>query len=162
MADPTTDPTETPQPDRGTLGIQPDGSFGIRLVRTLPKPPEKAWEWITDPAKLERWLPGSRITARLGGDVLFDFGEEGRATGEVTALTTPQDNAETCSLEHTWVWEGVPTSIVTWRLQAVSEGTELTLNHRELVEEPAREFAVGWRMILDSLALAVADPGTGA
>lgn len=155
----TTDTTGIPQPGRGTLGIEPDGSFGIRFIRTLPKPPEEAWEWIADPAKLQRWLPGSHITARFGGDVSFDFGDEGRATGQVTALSSPQDDTSTTTghfLEHTWVWEGVPTSIVTWHFQAVPEGTELTLHHRELVEGPAREFALGWHMILDSLALDVA------
>ncbi|WP_407320302.1 hypothetical protein UQW22_07570 [Isoptericola halotolerans] len=43
---------------------------------------------------------------------MFDFGEEGTATGEVTAVEEPS------LIEHTWVWDGVPDSVVRWELAA--------------------------------------------
>lgn len=136
---------------RGTLGVGPDGSFQIQFVRELPHTPQKVWRWLTEPDRLERWLPGCRIGGREGAAVHFDFGEEGSATGEVRSVAVPDHG--TGHLEHTWVWEGVPTSVVTWQLEPLGGGTRLTLLHRELVEEPAREFALGWYMMLDSLQL---------
>lgn len=136
---------------RGTLGVGPDGSFQIQFVRELPQPPEKVWRWLTEPDRLARWLPGCQIPAQEGAAVHFDFGEEGAATGEVLSIASPDEGSG--HLEHTWVWEGVPTSVVTWRLEPFQTGTRLTLLHRELVEEPAREFALGWHMMLDSLQL---------
>lgn len=136
---------------RGTLGVGPDGSFQIQFVRNLHHSPEKVWQWLTDPELLQRWLPGCTIDARRGGAVSFDFGEEGAATGEVRSVSGAGGGPK--ELQHTWVWEGVPTSLVTWRLEPQDGGALLTLTHRELIEEPAREFALGWHMMLDSLQL---------
>ncbi|WP_120003193.1 SRPBCC domain-containing protein [Nesterenkonia muleiensis] len=137
---------------RGTLGVGPDGSFQIQFVRTLVQPPERVWLWLTVPELLQQWLPGCEIDAREGGAVRFDFGEEGTATGEVRSLS--ESGADAGYLRHTWVWEGVPTSLVTWTVEKEGDGrTRLSLLHQELVEEPAREFALGWHMILDSLDL---------
>lgn len=136
---------------RGTLGVGPDGSFQIQFVRELPHPPEKVWLWLVQPEMLERWLPGCRIEAHPGGAVRFDFGEEGSATGEVTSVAAPDGGPGL--LEHTWVWEGVPASAVAWHLEPLAGGTRLILRHRDLVEEPAREFALGWHLMLDALRL---------
>lgn len=144
---------------RGTLGVGPDGSFQVQFIRDLAQPPEKVWQWLTDPERLDRWLPGCRIEAREGGAVHFDFGEEGAATGEVRRLAAPEGGSG--HLEHTWAWEGVPISVVTWQLEPLAEGTRLTLLHRELVEEPAGEFALGWHMMLDSLQLDLQGRPTG-
>lgn len=136
---------------RGTLGVGSNGSFQIQFVRHLPQTPEEVWLWLAEPEKLQRWLPGCRMEARAGGAVHFDFGDEGTATGRVGDISAPEGGSG--YLEHTWVWEGVPTSVVTWKLEPHDDGTRLTLLHRELVEEPAREFALGWHMMLDSLQL---------
>lgn len=135
---------------KGTLGVGDDGSFRIHFERHLPHPPRRVWQWLTTPEKLEQWLPGCRIDAVLGGQVLFDFGEEGAATGRVLGLTEP------LALEHTWVWEGVPESRVVWSLEPHDDGTRLTLVHREVLPEPAAEFAVGWHVMLDALRLGLA------
>lgn len=136
---------------RGTLGIGPDGSFRIHFERRLRQSPQAVWQWLVEPEMLERWLPGCRIADHQGGAVLFDFGEEGQASGTVTSLRAPAEGSG--HLEHTWEWEGVPTSSVRWEIVADEDSTLLTLIHRELIEEPAREFALGWHMILDALQL---------
>lgn len=143
---------------RGTLGLDPSGAAQIRFVRRLPVPPERAWQWLTDPELLQRWLPGCRIEPRVGGTAVFDFGEEGAATGEVTAVDAP------ASLVHTWVWEGVPDSVVRWELEADDDGTRLTLTHTDVAAGPAPEFAVGWHVMLDTWVLALdgADDPVGA
>jgi uncharacterized protein YndB with AHSA1/START domain len=144
---------------RGTLGLDPSGIAQIQFVRHLPVPPERAWAWLTDPELLERWLPGCRIEPRVGGTAVFDFGDEGSATGEVTTVEKPT------LLVHTWVWDGVPDSLVRWELQADDGGTRLTLTHADVASGPAPVFAVGWHVMLDALVLAAdgtEDPVTAA
>ena len=136
---------------RGTLGLGPDGAFHIRFERLLAHRPERVWAWITEPEKLERWLPGCAIDPRVGGGVSFDFGEEGAATGVVSEVRPPGERGV---LVHSWCWEGVPDSVVHWTLEGVPGGTRLTLVHTELLPEPAADFATGWHVMLDALALA--------
>lgn len=143
-----------PANSKGTLGIGDGGDFRIHFERRLPHPPERVWQWLTVQEKLERWLPGCEIDAVLGGRVRFDFGDEGAATGEVLQVEEP------AVLEHTWTWQGMPDSRVTWLLTPHEEGTLLTLVHREVMREPAKEFAVGWHVMLDALALDLAGRST--
>lgn len=133
------------------LGIGEDGAFRIRFDRTLRHPLPRVWSALIEPRRLEVWLPGCRIDARVGGAAVYDFGEEGMATGEVLALRAPGASDPSAELEHTWRWEGLPDSVVTWRLDPVDAGTRLQLVHREVLRTPATEFAVGWHVILDTL-----------
>lgn len=126
----------------GTLGIGDDGSFRIEFERRLAHPVTTVWAAFADPARLGQWLPGCEIDARPGGAVRYDFGEEGTATGEVSIVEPPSDGASSARLEHTWRWEGQPDSLVTWSLDATDEGTLLRLRHREVLPEPATEFAI--------------------
>lgn len=137
----------------GSLGISDDGAFQIHFDRTLRHPISKVWRAITDAETRAVWLAGTRIDKEIGGTVVYDFGEEGAATGEVVTRRAPSDNDPSAQLVHTWQWEGVPTSIVTWQLDALDDGsTRLQLTHAELVREPATDFAIGWHVILDSAA----------
>ncbi|GAA1076596.1 SRPBCC family protein [Nocardiopsis composta] len=142
--------TTTPPAGAGTLGIGDDGAFRIHFDRTLRHPVAAVWAALTDPDKLSVWMQGCRIEPRVGGAVHYDFGEEGAATGEVTVLRPPGESGG-AELEHTWLWEGLPPSVVTWRLEPAEAGTRLLLTHRELPREPATDFAVGWHVILDVL-----------
>ncbi|QJW35077.1 SRPBCC family protein [Cellulosimicrobium protaetiae] len=135
----------------GTLGIGTDGTFRIRFDRVLDHPVDRVWAALTDPEKLGVWMPGSRIDPRVGGEVRYDFGEEGSATGEVTSVRAPSASDPTAELEHTWRWEGLPVSAVTWHLEPSGSGTRLHLTHREVLREPATEFTIGWHVILDTL-----------
>ncbi|WP_159622070.1 SRPBCC domain-containing protein [Ruania rhizosphaerae] len=138
---------------RGTLGIGEDGTFRIRFERHLPHRPDRVWAWLTEPDLLQQWLPGCRIEPEVGSAVRYDFGEEGSATGTVTTVEPPAADGAGC-LIHGWVWEGVPESEVVWALVPADGGTLLTLTHREVLPEPAAEFAVGWHVMLDALTLA--------
>lgn len=141
----------SPPAGAGTLGIGDDGTFRIRFDRTLRHPLRKVWAALTDPAKFSVWMPGCRIDPYVGGAAVYDFGDEGQATGEVLAIRAAGADDPSAELEHSWCWEGVPDSVVVWRLDPVEEGTRLQLIHREIVRDPAVEFAVGWHVILDTL-----------
>lgn len=98
----------------GTLGVSETGVFRIHFDRTLGHPVAKVWSAITDACLREVWLAGTLIDARAGGAVRYDFGEEGAATGEVLSARAPREDDPSAELVHTWEWEGVPTSLVTW------------------------------------------------
>src|SRR5690606_7459231 len=99
---------------RGSVGVAPDGSFQVRFARNLPAAPAGVWARLADPAALAAWLPGSRIDARVGGEVRFDFGDEGAAVGEVTRADPPADGS--AALAHAWRWDDLPPSNVEWSL----------------------------------------------
>lgn len=144
----------------GTLDISDDGAFRIHFDRTLAHPPAKVWRAITDAELRAVWLEGVEIGTSRGDAVRYDFGEEGAATGEVLSVRPPSAEDPSAELVHTWRWEGVPTSVVTWRLEPTADGgTRLQLTHAELVREPATDFAVGWHVILDTAERYLADRG---
>ena len=47
------------------------GPGEVRLVRTLPGPIERVWEYITDPKKRARWFCGGVVEQKVGGNVEF-------------------------------------------------------------------------------------------
>lgn len=145
--------------NRGTLGIGDDGTLRIRFVRRFPVSSKRLWAWLTDEALLNRWLPGCRIEGRVGGAVFFDFGDEGAATGTISVASPPDPEGR---LVHSWRWEDVPESQVTWELRPDGDGSRLILTHAEVLPEPARDFAVGWHVMLDALVLAQDGASTDA
>lgn len=144
---------------KGTLGISDDGAFRLQFRRHLPYSVTEVWDWVVTPEKLQRWLPGCHIESVVGGKVLFDFGDEGHATGTVTEISAP---GPTGRLVHSWQWPGLPDSTVRWTLSPQGDATELLLVHSEVVAEPAVDFAIGWHVVLDALALALADTAPNA
>ncbi len=135
-----------PDDRRGTVGVGPDGEFEIRFRRRLPHPPQHVWDSLVDPDQQAVWVPGVRFEAVVGAPVLFDFGDEGRAEGEVLVVAPPE------LIEHTWLWPGEPPSTVRWQLEPVDGGTLLVLTHRRLRPEPAIDYSTGWHVMLDALA----------
>jgi uncharacterized protein YndB with AHSA1/START domain len=47
------------------------GRSEVRLVRTLPGPIERVWEYLTDPVKRARWFSGGVLEQKAGGKVEF-------------------------------------------------------------------------------------------
>lgn len=140
----------------GSLGIGERGDFRIHFDRELAHPVERVWSALTDPAKLSVWMQGCTIEASVGGRAYFDFGDEGAAHGSVTVVLPPGP-AGSAELRHTWNWNGLPESLVTWQLEPIPGGTRLTLTHGELVDAAAADFASGWHVILDTLGRHLGD-----
>ncbi|GGU94836.1 ATPase [Actinomadura cremea] len=131
--------------ERGILAEASDGTWRIEFERRLPHPPERVWSALSDPDQQGAWMPGVRIEPRVGGAVVYDFGAEGRADGEVLAVEPGR------RLEHSWTWPDEPRAIVRWELRPDGDGTVLTLLHRPLRAAPARDYCVGWHAMLDAL-----------
>lgn len=145
----TTAPDAPPPADdrRGTFGVDDDGAWQVRFERRLSHRPDRVWQALVDPDQQDRWVPGVRIEAVVGGAVRYDFGDEGVADGVVLAVEPP------VALEHTWRWPGEPESTVRWELSPAGDGTVLVLLHRPLRPEPAVDYCIGWHTMLDALAI---------
>lgn len=58
------------------------GPGEVRIVRTLPGPIERLWEYLTDPEKRARWFAGGVMEPRTGGKVELLFRHKNLAPDE--------------------------------------------------------------------------------
>ncbi len=54
----------------------------VRLVRTLPGPIERVWQYLTDPEKRARWFAGGVTEQKVGGKVEFKMRHKDLAPDE--------------------------------------------------------------------------------
>lgn len=50
-----------------------NGPAEVRLVRTLPGPIERIWDYLTDPEKRARWFAGGPMEPKVGGKMTLQF-----------------------------------------------------------------------------------------
>jgi uncharacterized protein YndB with AHSA1/START domain len=127
-----------------------DAQNTVTLVRDLPGPMERVWAFLTDPKFLTRWFSDGIVADRVGGEVRFDMGAEGR----ITAYEPPR------LLEYTWnepeLSRGpIVDSLVRWELVEVGDRVRLTLTHERLSEVEAAFHSAGWHTFLDRLSASV-------
>ena len=116
----------------------------------LDAPPERVWEALTDEAALREWLaPEVELDAREGGELLcrYEDGEERR--GEVELV----EEAE--RLAFSWWREDAGPSRVELILDAVAEGTRVTVVESGLLPVASPLLAASWTAPLARLRLAV-------
>jgi len=129
------------QKERGATGEE---KWTLILVRELRHSPEKVWEAITDPAHLREWAPfdadGSLGT--VGSKVKLTT--VAAPTLRVTETTVTRADAPEV-LEYKW-----GDFDMRWELEALAEGTRLTLwtniGHRFIAMG-----AAGWHICFDVL-----------
>jgi uncharacterized protein YndB with AHSA1/START domain len=66
------------------------GPAEVRIVRTLPGPIERIWEYLTDSEKRSRWFAGGPMELRKGGKVTLFFQHKNLAPDE----TPPEEHKE--------------------------------------------------------------------
>ena len=126
----------------------------ITLIKTiiLRAPPERVWEFLTEPDLLARWFYESNSTLKEGAS--FELIRENPVTddprmlwGDVLKTENPK------RLVHTFRYHGQAEELdsqVEWTLEAVFGGTKLTLVHRnsaasaEAVWIEAKDTDIGW------------------
>jgi uncharacterized protein YndB with AHSA1/START domain len=94
----------------------------VQRAILLDADPERVWEALTDPERLSEWLADEvEIDPREGGEVVCRYagGEERR--GEISLV----EEAERLAFE--WRREGAEPSLVEISVEAVAEGTVLTV-----------------------------------
>ena len=99
----------------------------ITAVLHLSRPPERVWEAITDPARIEAWLMPNDFRPVLGHRFTFRTRPipphfDGIVHCEVIALEPPR------RLAYTWAGGGLDT-VVSYRLEPQGDGTILHFEH---------------------------------
>lgn len=130
----------------------------LTLVRRIKAPPARVWAAITRPEQMLQWWgpdagPTLSVEAdgRPGGRFSIVFrlldGSEHNPTGVYREVVPDQ------RLVFTWERAGHPEddSLVTFRLEPVEGGTELTLTHERLPEPLIESHQRGWSGLLDKL-----------
>lgn len=116
----------------------------------LDAAPAEVWEAITDEGLLSEWLaPEVELDPREGGEVVcrYEDGEERR--GEVELI----EEAE--RLAFSWWRQGAGPSRVELLVDAVAEGTRLTVVETGLVPSATPLLAAAWAPRLRALRLQV-------
>jgi len=129
----------------------------VTIVRRIKASPAKVWAAITRPDQMIQWWgpdagPTLRadVDVRPGGrfSVVFRLlnGDEHNPTGIYREVIPER------KLVFTWDLPGERESLVTFLLEPIDGGTELTLLHEHLPDEAERDsHEQGWRGLLDKL-----------
>lgn len=139
----------------------------VRIVRTLPGPIERVWEYLTDPKKRARWFCGGALEQKAGGTVEFAMVHKNLAPEETppAKYAHVQDPGVTfegrvlrCEPPRLLVYTfGSDDSEVTFELTPQGNQVRLVLTHRTRGAEEQAEltnYASGWHT---HLALLVAE-----
>ena len=122
----------------------------VRREVTLPLTREEAWEAISDPAELERWLAEeAELDPEPGGDVAVRFDDGSEREGVVEEA----EPGERLALRWWHVGEPWDASRVEFILDDAPEGTRLIVVETSLVGLPVRS-ALSWGPKLQALASA--------
>jgi uncharacterized protein YndB with AHSA1/START domain len=128
----------------------------------IDAPPSAVFEFLTDPAKMVRWMgTDATLDPRPGGRYWVNVNGHERVSGKVVELVPDR------LLVFTWGWEDgtlpVPpgASTVEIALQPDGNGTLLRLTHRDLPQDMRAFHRLGWEYALPRLAVVAAgkDPG---
>lgn len=140
----------------------------LELVRELPAPPERIWEFLINPDLRKRWFCGGETDPRVGGGMAFEFdhrrlskspppdkdscAEAVSFTGTVTVWDPPRQ------LAFLWPGEEGADTLVTITLEAIEGGARLHLVHERLNSTGDRTgAAAGWHAHMDLLADLLSD-----
>jgi uncharacterized protein YndB with AHSA1/START domain len=122
----------------------------VEVNTWLPVPPSEAFELVTRPARLRRWLiVAGTIDLRVGGEVHLVVAPGAHAVGRVTEIEAGRRFAYT----HGWVGDDeMPpgSTSVEVLLEPEDEGTRVTIRHKGLPESYT-DMHEGWNDFLARL-----------
>ena len=140
------------------------GPTEVRIVRTLPGPIERVWEYLTQPDKRARWFCGGITEQRAGGRIEFNMVHKNIAPNETPPekWAKVQDPGVTfdgrvlrCEPPKLLVFTfGSDESEVTFELSPQGKDVVLVLTHRVRGAEEEAEltnYASGWHIHLAHL-----------
>jgi uncharacterized protein YndB with AHSA1/START domain len=140
------------------------GRAEVRIVRTLPGPIERVWEYLTDAKKRARWFCGGELEQKAGGKVEFAMVHKNLAPNETppAKYAQVQDPGITfegrvlrCEPPRLLVYTfGSDDSEVTFELTPQGNQVLLVLTHRTRGAEEEGEltnYASGWHTHLTFL-----------
>lgn len=132
----------------------------VQFERLLPASPDKAWAFLTEPARVAEWYGEGVIEPREGGKVEF---MAGHIRGVVTGWRPNQFFAHTWNVfspgETQSQW---PVSYLEFALAPEGAQTRLTLTHRPIMTRVQPQSMMGWHTFLDMLETAMCGQSVGA
>ena len=137
-----------------------DQKPSLSIVRKLGASPEAVWRAWTDPQALKQWMapsdaftvPVAEADVRVGGRYHIVMKAPDGQLHDVSGIY--REVVPNRKLVYTWAWKDTPEreSLVTLRLRAAGEGTELTLIHEEFADAAARDrHGQGWTACIGRL-----------
>lgn len=133
------------------------GPAEIRMVRTLPGPIERVWEYLTDPEKRARWFAGGPMEQRPGGKMRLDFRHKNIAPDETPPPEHTHHHEPGVSFEGTvtrcepprvlaFTFGSDGESVATFELTPQGKDVLLVLTHRSMGGDVPymHEFGSGW------------------
>ncbi|HXS05757.1 MAG TPA: SRPBCC family protein [Rhizomicrobium sp.] len=131
----------------------------VQFERLLPAPPDRAWAFLTEPARVAEWYGEGMIEPREGGKVEF---MGGHIRGVVTGWRPNQFFAHTWNVfspgESVSAW---PVSYLEFTLAPEGAQTRLTLTHRPIMTRMQPQTMMGWHTFLDMLETAMRGEAVG-
>jgi uncharacterized protein YndB with AHSA1/START domain len=140
------------------------GPGEVRLVRTLPGPVERVWDYLTDPEKRARWFCGGITEQKAGGKIEFAMVHKNIAPGETPPAkyahvhdpgVTFEGRVIRCEPPRLLVFTfGSEDSVVTFELTPQGRHVLLVVTHRTRGAEEDAEltsYASGWHIHLAHL-----------
>jgi uncharacterized protein YndB with AHSA1/START domain len=134
-----------------------NGPAELRIVRTLPGPIERVWEYLTDPEKRARWFAGGTMERRVGGKMRLQFRHKDIAPDETPPEQYKEYHDTGTSMDSTVTrWEpprllaytfgSDNESEVTFELTAQGKNVLLVLTHRATAGDLPHmaDFGAGW------------------
>ncbi|CAM2800885.1 SRPBCC family protein [Rariglobus hedericola] len=145
-----------------------NGPAEVRLVRTLPGPIERIWQYLTDPAKRARWFAGGSCEPKAGGKNDLVFKHQNLSPDEEPPEQYKQMNAEGFTMPSTILRFEPPrllsytfddSSEVTFELTPQGDQVILVLTHRARGEDipSIPGYASGWHTHFSLLAALLED-----
>lgn len=151
--------------------MKPNDEYGqfttpaeVRLVRLLPGPIERIWEYLTDPVKRARWFCGGALEQKAGGKIVFAMHHKHLAPHETPPAKYAQVQDPGVSFEgkvlqceppRLLVFTfGSDDSEVTFELTPQGKSVQLVVTHRTRGAEEQAElpnYASGWHIHLSHL-----------
>lgn len=138
------------------------GPGEVRLVRTLPGPIERVWEFLTDPEKRARWFAGGPMEPRAGGKMELFFRHANIVPDETPPAEAKQYHDPGAAMPGTVLrWEPPhvlsytfdENSDVTFELTTQGKSVVLVLTHRARGDDLPflSGYASGWHTHLTHL-----------
>lgn len=136
----------------------------VRLVRLLPGPIERVWDYLTDPEKRSRWFAGGPMEQRAGGKMTLVFQHKNLAPDETPPAELEQCHGPGESMEGivlrcepphvlSYTFGDTRESEVTFELTTQGKHVQLVLTHRSRGGDLSHlsDFASGWHTHLTHL-----------
>lgn len=144
------------------------GQGEVRLVRLLPGPIERVWDYLTDPEKRSRWFAGGPMEPRVGGKAELQFRHANIAPDETPPEQFKQYHDPGAKMASTVLrWEPPRVlsytfdedSVVTFELTPEGKNVRLLLTHRSRGEDLpyVAGYASGWHSHLSVLIALLSD-----